>query len=205
MIRSLLEAGGVHAPVIELWEQHLQVASERFSINTRLRLIHWLATMIHESAGFLRLVENLNYGAVALLRLFPFTAARPWGFTPDEAAQFAHRPEQIANRIYADRMGNGNEASGEGWFYRGRGPIQITGRDNYRAASGPCGVDLLPQPERLVEPKYGAVAAGDFWQRRRCNELADADNIEAIRRSINGGTIGLEEVRAIVDRMKLGG
>lgn len=201
-MHSFLRAGGVYDGIADAWLPYLEDAAKRFEINTRLRQIHWVATMVHESMRFTRFVENLNYSAQALFRLFPLTPHRPWGFTAQEAADYARKPEAIANRIYADRNGNGNEASGEGWLYRGRGPIQITFRDNYRVASVPCGVDLEAEPELLIEPKYGAIASGHFWHLRRCNELADQDKTEAIRHAINGGTIGLDEVRLLVDRMK---
>lgn len=202
-LRSLLSKAGLYDQVAETWIDPLQEAAERFEINTRLRLIHWLATMVHESSGFTRLEENLMYSAGALLRLWPLTDKRPWGFDAQEAADYARHPERIANRIYADRMGNGNEASGEGWFYRGRGPIQLTGRETYHIASAPCGVDLLPNPELVLLPKHGAVAAANYWRSHHCNALADSDNTEGIRRVVNGGTIGLDEVRSLVDRMKL--
>ncbi len=201
-VRAMLSKAGVYDHLANLWAQPLQDAAGRFEIDTRLRLIHWLATLVHESAGFTQLEENLNYSATALLSLFPLMDERPWGFTAQDAADFARHPQQIANRIYADRNGNGNEASGEGWFYRGRGPIQITGRNNYRDASGPCGVDLLAQPELLLLPEHGAVAAADFWRRNHCNSLADADSTVAIRKVVNGGLNGLGAVQLLVDKLK---
>lgn len=202
-MRALLAAGGVSPQRIALWEPPLIFAADRFGINkSRLRLIHWIATLVHESAAFKTLEEDLRYRAVTLLKLFPLTPSRPWGFTPQEAADYAMQPERIANRIYADRNGNGNEASGEGWLYRGRGPIQITGRANYVLATDDCGVDLVSEPELLLIPAHGAFAAGGFWQRNHLNEWADADDVVAIRRRVNGGTIGLNEVRLLVDRLK---
>lgn len=202
MIRPFLIAGGVDLQRADLWWPVLEGAAYRFDIVTRLRKIHWIATLVHESARFTRLEEDLHYRAITLLRLFPLTPSRPWGFTPQDAADFALRPEAIANRIYADRMGNGNEVSGDGWKYRGRGPIQITGRWNYQAASEACDVDLVSEPELLLLPTHGAFAAGNFWKENHCNEWADADDLVAIRRRVNGGTIGVDEVRLLVDRMK---
>lgn len=201
-LRALLRAGGVYDQVADVWLEPLTTAASRFEILPGLRVVHWLATLIHESAGFTRLEENLNYSAQSLFRLWPLTPNRPWGFTEQEAAEYARKPELIANRVYADRMGNGNEASGEGWFYRGRDPIQTTGRSNYQIASGPCGVDLLPNPELLLLPEHGAVAAAHYWQSRHCNALADADNTVGIRKVVNGGSIGLPEVTALVAKMK---
>lgn len=203
-MRAMLAAGGVRDSVAAIWLAPLTSAADRFEINTRLRRIHWLATLVHESTGFMQLEENLNYSAKALYELFPLTPDRPWGFTPQEAADFARKPREIANRIYADRNGNGNEASGEGWFYRGRGPIQTTGRTNYQSASGPCGVDLLPEPELLLMPEHGATAAAFFWQTRGCNPLADRDDTAGIRRLVNGRRmLGLDHVVMLVSRMKL--
>lgn len=202
MIRPFLVAAHVSAPLVDVWTPVLQRAADRFAINNRLRRIHWLATLIHECAGFTRLQEDLRYRAATLLRLFPLSPGRPWGFTAQDAADYAMRPEAIANRIYADRMGNGNEASGEGWFYRGRGPGMITGRTNYGVESGPVGHDLLAKPDFMLVPEYGSIAAAHFWQSRHCNEKADADDVVAIRHTYNGGEIGLKEVALFVDLMK---
>jgi putative chitinase len=202
-IRALLRAGGVQAATVDVWLNPLHVAAERFSIDSRLRLIHWLATLVHESARFTKFEEDLRYRAATLLKLFPLTPNRPWGFTPQEAADYAMQPQKIANRIYADRMGNGNETSGEGWKYRGRGLAQLTGRNNYLMAGAALGLDLAEHPELLFALNHSAAAAGWFWDYRHCNQWADADDVVAIRRRWNGGTIGLEDVMLIVSRMKL--
>ena len=202
-IWAMLLAGEVDNAEATEWLDALNDAADRFAIETRLRLVHWLATLIHESAEFTRLEENLNYSAMRLLDLFPLTDSRPWGFTPQEAATYAKHPERIANRIYADRMGNGNEASGEGWRFRGRGAIQLTGRYNYTKASEAVEVDLIDDPDALLDPVTGALVAAWFWQSHGCNELADRDDTNAIRRRINGGTFGLVEVSVLVARLKL--
>lgn len=208
---AMLLAGEVEARIATEWLDPLNDAAERFDINTRLRLVHWLATLIHESAGFERLEENLSYSAKRLFELFPLTPRREWGFTAQEAAEYARKPEKIANRIYADRMGNGNEASGEGWAFRGRGCIQLTGRYNYEKAGDAIEVDLINDPDALLDPVTGALVAGWFWQSHGnelhrgigCNELADRDDTTAIRKRINGGGIGLIDVSVLVARLKL--
>lgn len=195
-MHQFLRAGGVYDGIADAWLPHLERAAKRFEINTPLRQIHWLATLVHESLRLTRLEESLNYSARALLNTWPSR------FTPQQAADYARQPERIANHVYANRNGNGDQASGDGWRYRGRGPIQITFHDNYVLASADTGADLVAGPDLLILPAHGASAAGGFWQRNHCNEWADADDITAIRRRVNGGTNGLAEVQMIVDRMK---
>ncbi|MDI3259670.1 MAG: hypothetical protein QJR02_08240 [Sinobacteraceae bacterium] len=178
------EAGGWYGPLLSTW--HL------FGIATNpRRLACFLAQIAHESAGFSRIEEDLNYSAEALATLYPRH------FSADEARRYAYRPQEIANRLYANRLGNGDEASGDGWRYRGRGLIQITGRSNYleceralfpRSRSG-C---LLASPHMLAEPLYAAQSAGWYWQAHGCNELADCGDFKGITRAINGGLNGLD-------------
>ncbi len=163
------------------WYEPLCNAMELYEINTDDRVAAWLAQAAHESSGFRRLSENLNYSAEGLRRVFPKY------FTVAQAQTYAHKPEAIANRAYASRMGNGNEASGEGWFYRGRGPFQLTGRDNYYDFGGSIGVDLVIAPQLVSDHySYGALSAAWFWKTRGCNELADAGDFFTISKRING-------------------
>lgn len=158
----------------------------RYQINTPLRMAHFLAQCGHESGGFRQVSENLNYDAAGLLRVFPRH------FTAQIAPTFARQPERIANRAYAGRMGNGNEASGDGWRFRGRGYIQLTGRNNYAAFDAVVSDDVLANPD-LVATKYPLLSAAWFWNNARLNALADTGTVEAVTRRVNGGTHGLED------------
>jgi putative chitinase len=168
----------------------LAEACAEWGIDTPLRLAAFLAQIAHESGQLRLLVENLNYSAEALLRVFPrhFDAA--------QAAAYARQQERIAARVYANRMGNGAEASGDGWRYRGRGLIQVTGHDNYAACGTALGLDLIAQPELLERPGPAARSAGWFWHRHDLSRLADARDIATITRRINGGLTGLDDRKA---------
>jgi putative chitinase len=113
---------------------------------------------------------------------------------PNKFAQALHRqPEAIANAVYSNRMGNGNIESGEGWKFRGRGLKQLTGKDNHRACSEGLGVDLVANPDMLLDPKYASLSAAWFWSKNKCGPLADSGDFVALTKRINGGTIGLED------------
>lgn len=173
-----------------------------WSIQKALHKAYYVATLAHESMGFTRLVENMNYGEVGLLKTWPHR------FNAASAKACARNPEAIANRVYADRMGNGSAWSGDGWKYRGGGLIMITGKDNHRACSMALFGDerLVIDPTPLREdPMVAARAAGWFWHRERVNDLIDTDTLEELQResedirqvrmSINGGVIGLEDFK----------
>lgn len=176
-----------HADNVEHFVEALAAACEEFEISTPRRLAAFLANVSVESGSLTRLTENLNYKASGLLRVFPSH------FDGDEAAEYAHQPEKIANRVYADRMGNGDEASGDGWRFRGRGLFQITGRDNYVACGEALGVDLIENPEYMESAEGAARSAAWFWHSHGLNALADAGDFHRICRKINGGDNGLEE------------
>jgi putative chitinase len=142
--------------------------------------------MEHES-NLKPISENLNYGASGLIRVF-----RKY-FTDLEAIQFQRKPEQIANRVYANRMGNGNEASGDGWRYRGRGFIQLTGKSNYAELSKSVGIDFVKNPDLLLEEANALIAALWFWNKNKLNVLADKNDILTITKRINGGYMGIED------------
>jgi putative chitinase len=133
----------------------------------------------------------LNYSAEALLRVFPRH------FDATQATAYARQPERIGSKVYANRMGNGDEAGGDGWHYRGRGLIQITGHDNYVACGTALGLDLIAQPELLEQPGPAARSAAWFWHRNGLNRPADARDIETITRRINGGLTGLDDRKAL--------
>jgi putative chitinase len=164
---------------------------EKFQINTPLRLCHFLAQCGHESGNFKAVNENLNYGAKGLLGLF-----KKYFPTEAKAKEYERKPEKIANLIYGGRMGNGPEASGEGYKFRGRGYIQLTGKDNYSAFDKVVAEDIVANPD-LVATKYPLLSAAWFWNSRKLNELADkgATDVEvtSITKKVNGGTIGLED------------
>jgi len=169
------------------WLIPLQFTCDKFEINTPERIAGFLAQIGHESGGFRFTSENLNYRAEALTRLWPSR------FPPGVAESYAMQPEKIANRAYCDRMGNGDEASGDGWKYRGRGLIQLTGKDNYAAFSLDADNEALVNPDLVAEPELAALSAGWFWKKNGLNALADNQDIVGMTRRINGGTNGLDD------------
>lgn len=163
----------------------LTAAMREFDIGTPARAAAFLAQIGHESASLAHLEENLAYSAEALRRTWP--ARFP---TEALARQFARQPEAIAERVYGGRLGNGPEGSGDGWRYRGRGLIQLTGRANYREFGQRLGLPLDADPDLLLQPEPAARSAAAFWAARGLNALADAGQFEAITRRINGGLHG---------------
>lgn len=163
---------------------------DKFQINTPLRLCHFLAQCAHESMNFKAVSENLNYNAKAL------TATWPTRFPTAIAEQYARQPEKIANRAYGDRLDNGPEASGDGWKYRGRGYIQLTGKVNYRAFDKVVDENIVDNPD-LVATKYPLLSAAWFWNSRSLNTLADKGATElevaAVTKKVNGGKLGLAD------------
>jgi len=170
------------------WYEALSNVLPEYEINTPQRVAAFIAQCTHESGGFKRLKENLNYKWESLRKVFPKY------FPTDELAQeYAHKQEQIANRVYGGRMGNGDEASGDGFRYCGRGLIQLTGKNNYTkfAESIVMSVEEVPA---LLETFEGAVkSACWFWNTNNLNQFADTGDILTMTKRINGGTIGLED------------
>jgi putative chitinase len=162
----------------------------KFEINTPLRLAHFLAQTGHESGGFKAISENLNYGAKGLTTIFKKY------FTPESAKEFERKPEKIANIVYANRMGNGPQASGEGYKFRGRGYIQLTGKDNYSAFDKTVEDDILANPD-LVATKYPLLSAAWFFHKNGLNKIADEgatdEVVTKVTKRVNGGTIGLPD------------
>ncbi|RTR29081.1 glycoside hydrolase family 19 protein [Deinococcus radiophilus] len=185
----------------------LQQAAVRFDITTPLRLAHFLAQLGHES-GFLPQGENLNYSASGLANTWPHRYsngkrdARGRWLPNSLALQLHRKPQAIADHCYANRMGNGSPASGDGWRYRGRGLIQLTGRANYAETGARLGINLVQEPDLLLQPTYSAMAAGDFWTARGLNALADRDDVLGITRRINGGTNGLPHRQQLLAKAK---
>lgn len=163
----------------------------KFNINTPLRLCHFLAQCSHESGNFTLVYENMNYSAKGLLGVFK-------KYFPNEALakQYERQPQKIGSRVYANRMGNGDEASGEGYKFRGRGYIQLTGKDNYKAFSDFIGEDCVANPD-LVATKYPLTSAGFFFNRNKLWDICDKgdtiDVVTMVTKRVNGGTIGLED------------
>jgi putative chitinase len=171
----------------------LNAAMVLAEINTPLRIAMFLAHIAHESTQLNRIVENLNDSEQGLLDTFPSY------FNASNARDYARQKERIANHVYANRLGNGDEASGEGWRYRGRGLIQVTGKSNY----GDCGIalvlNLVEAPEQLEQPIPAAKSAAWFWKAKGLNTLADAKDIVTCTKRINGGTKGLKERKAFYE------
>jgi putative chitinase len=168
----------------------LNTLAEKYGLSSPLRLAHFLAQTAHESGGFRLIEENLNYSADGLMKIFP-------KYFKDKDPQAYHRqPEKIANVVYASRMGNGDTASGEGYKFRGRGLIQLTGKNNYSALANDLGVSIDETVAYLATPEGAVESAAWFWNKNGLNALADKDDVTAVTKKINGGTIGLE------DRMK---
>jgi putative chitinase len=166
---------------------------DRFGINSPVQQASWIGQCGHECGNFRILEENLNYRAVTLLKLFALKPNRKWGFTPEEAAAYEKQPQRIANRIYGNRMGNRDEASGDGWRFRGSGFLQLTGHSNFFHAGKALGEDFVMQPELVRTPKYAAMTAGWFWQTHKLNQYADSRDFLMMTKKINGGTIGLDD------------
>jgi putative chitinase len=158
------------------------------NITNNFRLAHFLSQVGHESGNFKVLYENLNYSAAGLLKVFPRY------FNPTTAKQFERKPQLIANKVYANRIGNGNEASGDGWNYRGRGYLQVTGMANYKAFSEYIGEDCEKNPD-LIATKYPLDSALWFFDRNKLWSLCDKseENVPIISKRINGGTNGLQD------------
>lgn len=172
---------------LERFYQPLADAMDEFEIDSPQRMSMFLAQCCHESGHFRLVTENLNYSIDGLRKIFPkyFRDVNP--------ANYARKPEKIANRVYGGRMGNGPESSGDGWRFRGRGLIQLTGKNNYVACSEGLETDLLKNPEYLETPEGAARSAAWFWWNNDLNDWADKNDIVTCTRRINGGKIGLAE------------
>ena len=168
---------------------------DKNEINTPLRLAHFLTQISHES-GLKPISENLNYSAKRLLQIFPKY------FNTEKAILYANKPQLIANKVYANRMGNGSEDSGEGWKYRGRGFIQITGKENYFRLANDTDLDCLKNPDLLLDEANAMVSAVWFWNLKGLNKLADKDDIVGITKKINGGMNGLEHRKELLKKYK---
>lgn len=173
----------------------LEEEMPKFGVDSLLRRAHFLGQVAHESAGFTRLEEDLHYNAATIAAVFPRLAGR--------AAALTGQPESLANAAYCDRLGNGSESSGDGWQYRGRGLIQLTGRENYARAGSGLGLDLIANPGQVAREHGAVLTALWFWRRRNLNDAADMDDCEAITSQINGPSrLGLSQRRELVEKAK---
>lgn len=175
-------------PYIDEWHEALSICLPDYEINTPLRIAAFLAQCSHESGGFRRIKENLNYKWSSLRSVFP-----KYFPTDDLAKQYANNPEKIANRVYANRMGNGDESSGDGYRYCGRGLIQLTGKSNYQAFADSIETPLSELPEYLATFEGAVQSACWFWETNDLNKWADISDIKRMTKIINGGYIGLED------------
>jgi len=173
--------------IIDSFVDPLNKAMNKFEINNINRIAMFLAQVGHESGGLTKTQENLNYKPERLAQIFPkyFRDVNP--------EDYAHNPEKIANRVYADRMGNGDEDSGDGYKFRGRGLVQLTGRDNYTKFAEAVGMDADSVVDYMSTPEGAAMSAAWFWDQHNLNKWADEQDCVTVTKKINGGTIGLEE------------
>ena len=171
------------------WLDPLNETFAKYDISNPKRQAAFIGQCSHESGNFRTLEENLHYSAAALMRVWPSRFPNL-----EVANQYASNAEKIANKVYAGRMGNTED--GDGWKYHGRGLIQLTGKDNYERCGSSLGVDLIGHPDWLLDPKYAALSAGWFWNKKGLNSLADASDIETMTKRINGGLIGLDDRKA---------
>jgi putative chitinase len=175
-------------PYLDNWHSAISEILPVYDINTPERVAGWLAQCAHESGYFRFLKENLNYRAESLLKTFP-----KYFKTLDEARQYERQPAKIANRVYANRMGNGDEASGDGFRYLGRGLIQLTGKNNYTLFAAAIDTPLEEIPEYLQTFEGAIQSACWFWEQNNINQWADKRDILTMSKRINGGTIGMED------------
>jgi putative chitinase len=177
-------------PYVGHWHHALEKCLPDYDINTPRRVAAFVAQCAHESGGFRFLTENLNYRAESLVKTWPRY------FNASNADSYARKPERIANRAYANRMGNGDEVSGDGWRFCGRGLIQLTGRSNYQAFADSIETDINDIPNYLATFEGAVQSACWFWETNNLNKWADLGDIVSLTKKINGGTLGLD------DRMK---
>jgi putative chitinase len=171
-----------------VWVDALNETFQRFDISTPIQQASFIGQCGHECSNFRILEENLNYRAETLMKLWKSRFP-----TIEIANEYARNPKKIANKVYASRMGNRDESSGDGYRFRGRGCIQLTGHANYFHAGNACGEDFVMNPDLVATPKYAAMTAGWFWNTHKLNQYADRQDFTLMTKKINGGTIGLDD------------
>ena len=203
ILRALVGIATPSNEELDCFVASFNMFSEVFKINTPKRVCMYLAQVLHESNYLKATEENLNYSAEGLLKTFPKY------FNAQSAQAYARQPQRIANKVYANRMGNGNEASGDGWKYRGRGYIQLTGRSQYADFSkyDLCTANVLNDPDSVgkvskTNPKYylAQLASMWFWEKNKINDTADFEDVEKATKLINGGTNGLSNRKLLYRR-----
>ena len=211
-LEQLIQGTGCSNKVAEVWLPYFNSIPKNFGIDTPLRMAAFLAQVGHESAGLSRLEEGLNYSAEGLANTWPKRYAQTaqnglyaknsvGRYLPSTLAiQIARKPVLIASNTYANRMGNGSVESQEGWKYRGRGILQITGKSNYAELTLNTGIDFISNPDLLKEPAYALISACFFWKSNNLNVLADKKDIVSLSKAINGGIIGLEHRKALYEK-----
>jgi putative chitinase len=173
---------------VEVWHKELSELLPVFEITSVGRVAAFIAQTAHESGGYTALKENLNYSAEGLHKLWPNRFP-----TVDSAMPYNRNPQAIANKVYSSRMGNGDEHSGEGWLYCGRGLLQLTGKANYSAFAQYAGMSVEDAPEYIESPRGAVHSACWFWYTNDLNTFADAGDFTGMTKRINGGTIGLDD------------
>ena len=173
-------------PIPQAIKDQIPLVINRFKVDNPLRLAHFLSQCAHESGGFIKVSEDLSYSKVRILEVFGRY------FRTISTTGYDHNPVLLGNRVYASRMGNGNEQSGDGYKYRGRGFIQLTGKNNYAQFDKFVDDDILCNPD-LVSTKYPLLSASFWWDSNNINRLADKDSCELVRSAVNGGVIGIED------------
>lgn len=191
-----LIACGIAPTQARAFAEPLAEAMRKFDISTKSRIAAFIAQTAHESANFTRVEENLYYSTPARIQaMWPRRVS-----SLADAASLCRNPQKLANRVYANRLGNGDEASGDGWNYRGRGLIQLTGRSNYHVASDSLGADYVAHPDLVAKPADACMTAGWYWSSIHGNQLADAGLIDELTRKINGpGMVGADDRRSRYD------
>ena len=193
---EMLREMGVSTEDSEQYIDDLEDVLPKYGIaGSKLRLAHFFSQILHESGCMRYDMENLNYSAKALRAVFG-----KYFKTMRQAESYARQPEKIANRVYAKRMGNGSEASGDGWKYRGRGLIQLTGKNNYKAFAEWIGDDQVLDDPDLVASEYAVHSAVYYWDRHKLNKIADRDDIVRLTKRINGGVNGLTHRRELLNK-----
>lgn len=171
-----------------VWVDALNETFQRFNILSPIQQASFIGQCGHECGNFKTLSENLNYKAETLMKLWKTRFP-----TIEIANEYARNPKKIANKVYANRMGNRDESSGDGYRFRGRGCIQLTGHANYFHAGQACGEDFVMNPDLVATPRYAAMTAGWFWDTHKLNQYADRTDFLMMTKKINGGTIGLDD------------
>jgi putative chitinase len=177
------------------WLGPLEETFVKYDISTPQRQAAFIGQCAHESNNFKVLQENLNYSAEGLMKTWPSRFS-----TKEIADQYARNPAKIAGKVYNGRLGNTSEE--EASKYLGRGLIQLTGKENYERCGLAIGVDLLSNPDLLLDPRYATLSAGWFWNRKGLNEVSDANDIETMTKRINGGLIGLDDRKAKIAKAR---